>query len=149
MIDLELKQGITETLDILEHMEKVYVDKIPQKFKEFLVENKAITYNPNLDHSKKLKDMKLKDETKNILGIIYLKYWCDNENKLEFKKKLKENELTYQKKLKNNYNNINNALSSVLTETDSQNKITTLIKCKETIFTKIVRKIKSLFTYEY
>ena len=40
MNSLEFREGITETLDILNHMDKSYTDKIPKKFKDFLEKNK-------------------------------------------------------------------------------------------------------------
>ena len=36
MVSVEFSDGISETLDILNHMEKTYIDKIPRKFLEFL-----------------------------------------------------------------------------------------------------------------
>ncbi len=104
MVSQELSEGISETLDILKHMDKEYIDKIPQKFKDFLEKNKSVNYIPNLDHSKKIDEMNLKNKTKDILAIIYLKYWCNSEKKLEYMKLLNENERKYQEYLKEKYN---------------------------------------------
>ena len=68
MSSLEFSEGITETLDILKHMDKSYTDKIPKKFKDFLEKNKSDSYTPHLDHSKKIKEMNLKEKTKDILA---------------------------------------------------------------------------------
>ena len=35
MNSLEFSEGVTETLDILNHMDKSYTDKIAKKFKDF------------------------------------------------------------------------------------------------------------------
>ena len=40
MISSSLAEGISETLDILNHIDKSYVEKIPLKFIKFLEENK-------------------------------------------------------------------------------------------------------------
>ena len=32
MINVEFSEGISETLDILNHLDKVYIDKIPEEF---------------------------------------------------------------------------------------------------------------------
>ena len=39
MVSVEYSEAIAEVLDILNHMKKVDVDKIPTKFKQFLVNN--------------------------------------------------------------------------------------------------------------
>lgn len=104
MVTLQFRQAITKVLDILEHIDKSYTDKIPEKFKNFLKENRLATYEPKLDHSKKLNQMKLNKDTKNILGIIYSKYWCDKSQRTEFMTKIKLNEIVYQKELRKKYN---------------------------------------------
>lgn len=101
---LEFRKGIVEVLDILEHIEEEYRKKIPQKFKEFLEENRLETYYPKLDHSKKLEEMSLSREARKILGVIYWKYWCDKVQKAKFIKKVKLNEIIYQENMKKIYN---------------------------------------------
>ena len=41
MVNTEFSEGITEVLDILNHMEKSYIDKLPKKFKDFLDKNRS------------------------------------------------------------------------------------------------------------
>ena len=59
MVSVRLAEGISETLDILKHIDKVYVEKIPLKFIEFLEKNKSKTYVSNIDHSKRLNELNL------------------------------------------------------------------------------------------
>ena len=84
MVSVELSEGISEILDILKHMEKSYSDKIPQKFKDYLENNKSKNYIPNLNHSQKLNEMDLKEKTKDILTYIYMNYWSTTEEKINF-----------------------------------------------------------------
>lgn len=93
---IQLRQSITEVLDILQHIEKSSSDKIPEKLMKFFMKNRLNTYNPKLDYSKKLSEMELSLNTKNILGIIYYKYWCDNSQKTKFIEKIKTNEIEYK-----------------------------------------------------
>ena len=79
MVSAEFSEGISETLDVLNHMDKSYIDKIPEGFKEFLYNNKSNNYTSNLDFSKKINEIKLKEKTKNILATIYLNFWCSSE----------------------------------------------------------------------
>ena len=101
---LEFRKGIGEVLDILEHLEEEYRNKVPQKFKEFLEDNKLETYYSKLDHSKKIEEMSLSRAAKKILGVIYWKYWCDKAQKAKFIKKVKLNEIIYYENMKKIYN---------------------------------------------
>ena len=104
MGSVEFNESISETLDILKHIEKSYIDKIPRKFIEFLEKNKSSKYISNLDHSKKLYEMNLKEKTKDILATIYIKYWCTPQQKTNYINLLNENEEKYQEELKAKYN---------------------------------------------
>ena len=103
MVSQEYSEAIAETLDILEHMQKSDVDKISKKFMEFLKENTSKTYKPQLDYTKNIKDMNLKEKTIGILSIINKKYWCNDEERKEFEEKLKQNEIRYQEVLNEKY----------------------------------------------
>lgn len=103
MVSQEYSEAIAETLDILEHTQKSDVDKISKKFMDFLKENTSKTYKPQLDYTKNIKDMNLKDKTIGILSIINKKYWCNDEERKEFEEKLKQNEIRYQEVLIEKY----------------------------------------------
>lgn len=103
MVSQEYSEAIAETLDILEHTQEVDIDKISKKFMDFLKENASKTYKPNLDYTKRIKDMNLKDKTIGILSVINKKYWCNDEERKVFEEKLKQNEIKYQKELNEKY----------------------------------------------
>lgn len=105
MVDTEFREGVSETLDIINHMNKVYYDKIPKSFINFLEKNRAFNYNPNFDYSLSLDELNLKEKTKNILACVYLNYWCTPEEKVKYSNKLNENERINQEQLRNSYNN--------------------------------------------
>ncbi len=104
MVSIEYSEAFAETLDILNHTRKEDVDKISPKFMEYLKANASKTYKPQLDHTKKIKDMQLRRKTKAILAIIYKMFWCDSERKEQFNKVLIENEIKREKELKEKYN---------------------------------------------
>ena len=91
MINMEFKEAVSETLDILEDMDEKYIQKIPKKIISFLKENKLHNYNSRLDHTKKLYEMQLKEKTKDILAIICIKYWYSNEEKTQYLNMIKNN----------------------------------------------------------
>ena len=58
MVSVEYSEAVSEVVDILNHMERIYIEKIPKRFKEFLMQNQSANYQSQLDHTKRLKDMK-------------------------------------------------------------------------------------------
>lgn len=148
MMYVELSEGISETLDILNHMDKKYTDKIPEKFKMFLEKNKSQTYVPNLDHTKKLNEINLKEKTKDILAIIYMNYWCTTEEKIEYSNLLVENKRKQQEKLREKYNPDNlfkkqNEQNITINATENETS-TSIVEYKESILKRLIKKIKSI-----
>ena len=153
MVSAEFSEGISETLDILNHMDKIYIDRIPKKFIEFLNNNKSINYTSHLDHSKKINEMNLKEKTKDILATIYMNYWCDSQSKANYSNLLKQNENNYQEELREKYNpdNIfkkNNQAQHIMQDTISNevnNDNVAMVEYKESFFKKFINKIKTMF----
>ena len=136
MINIEYRKSISEVLDILEHTRKEDVDKISPKFMEFLNKNKYDNYVPNLDHSKRVKEMELNDKTIAILSIIASKYWISGADKEDFEKQLKENEKKYQEELYEKYNP-DNLFKNKKTKIETVENSVAMVEYKEPIFTKI------------
>lgn len=90
MVSKELSEAATEVIEILKYTNKKDVNKIPKEFMSFLKENCSKTYKITDDYSKPFSEINLKPKTEALLGIIYLKYWADEEGKREFQKKLKK-----------------------------------------------------------
>lgn len=104
MLNQRYAEASVEVLDILEHMNANDLAKVSNKFIEFLKENASKNYICNLDYSKKLNDMELKQETRGLLALMYEKYWCPEEEKDELQKRFYENEQKYQTELREKYN---------------------------------------------
>ncbi len=144
----EYREAIAETLDVLEHTRSEDVDKISKRFMDFLRKNASKTYISNLDHTKNIEDMKLKDKTIGILAVINKKFWCNAKEKTEFDKKLKENEIKYQDELRKKYNPdslFKNKQKGLEKENVEEVK---MIEYKEnSIFSKIKKIVKKLFKH--
>lgn len=135
-------EAMTEVLTILEYTEKEIVDKIPKKFIAFLEENSSKTYKPNFDCTKPIKDLKLNPKTEAILGIIYLKYWANEEEKIAFRERARKNEEEYQRQLKEKYNT-DNLFKNVRIEIPKDNQKQELLEIKEkTFIQELIGKIK-------
>ena len=149
MVNVRLSEAITEILEILKNVDNDLIEKLPQKFKDFLQENKSETYNPEFDCMKDLKDLKLKEETKNLLGIMYMNYWSEPEERKEYVKLLNENQINYNLEIEQKYNPDNLFKKKMSNKSVSvEEKITKdvqLIKYNESLFRKIWNKILSIF----
>ena len=104
MLGIQEKESIAEVLEILSHMEQKYVDKIPTKFLNFLQDNKDVNYKKHIDVNIDINSQISKNKTRALLGILYYNFWCNEEEKRNFEKKLKEIEAKKQMELSKNYN---------------------------------------------
>lgn len=147
MVNERYKIAISETLHYLKGIKQSDIDKIPNKFMDFLRNNESPNYKCNFDYTKPLSELELMNETKGLIAMICLNYWCETEKqKNNFKKHISENETKYQEELRKKYNP--NDIFKYKTEKDNINNITNSnlpIEVKENIITKIINYIKSMF----
>ena len=76
---IEYRQALFEIYKILENTDEEIINKIPEKFIKFVKENMDTNYKFELKKGKELVKQNLKDETKQIIALIYKKYLCDEE----------------------------------------------------------------------
>lgn len=148
MIDIRLREAITEVLEILKNVDNSYTEKLPDKFKRFLNDNKSTSDISKIDFSKELKDLNIRKETKELLGIMYLNYWCNEDEKNEYVKLLSTNEKKYQEELLEKYNPDNLFKKRTKQEETIEHTVTNevaMVKYNESLFKKIWNKILSIF----
>ena len=105
MVSERYKIAISETLHYLKGIKQSDIDKIPNKFMDFLKNNKSENYKCNFDYTKPLSELELMVESKGLIAMICLNYWCETEKqKNNFKKHISENEAKYQEELMEKYN---------------------------------------------
>ena len=151
MVSQRYSVAMAETLHYLKGITQDDINKIPQKFMEFLKNNASKEYVCDFDYTKPLKDLELKEETRGLIGMICLNYWCETqEQKNAFMEHLNENEKVYQEKLREKYDV--NFLSKVNKEEKQQQSnipnstetLPTEIK-KESLIKNFFKKIISIF----
>lgn len=145
----EQGESYVEVLTILGYMETEYQEKIPKKLIDFFERNSAKNYKFDIDLAIPLKEQKLKAKTLSLLAMLNLNYWCkSNEEKQELIKRYSENEKKYQEELRKRYNPDNifkkQQEKSNIEENVIQNEVA-LIEYKESIFRRLINKIKSIF----
>ena len=101
----DITKAYSEVYEILQLLDKVYVNKIPQKFLNLIEKEKDINYIPNIRPNIPLENQHLLEDTINILAMLKIDYWCSDENeKLELIKLFNDNERIYQDTLRQKYN---------------------------------------------
>ena len=151
MFSNEYGEAAVEVLDILDNTNKSDVAKIPTSFIKFLVDNASEDYRVNLDHSKLISEMNLKEKTKEILGVIYINWKKKKKDKENYTKQIKELEVKRQEEIKEKYNPNKIFENKVQEYTNAtkvdtvQNEAVAMIEYKESIFKKIWNKILNFF----
>lgn len=143
MINQRYKMAMMELLEYLKGIEQEDIDKIPKKLMNFFEENALKEYICKFDYNKPLKEMKLLDETRGLISMICLNYWCETEEqKQRYLERLNKNERKYQEELREKYNPDNIfQKNQVADEAIKEN--TELIEYQEqNILTKIIHQVK-------
>lgn len=153
MIEAKYSEAAVEVLDILNYTDKEDVKKIPQSFIKFLSEIANKNYKANFNHNGPISGLNLKKQTRELLGFIYITWWCDEKDRNKFKSVIQSDNSKIEKTEKSeNYNiddifkNKKKLKSNVITQ-DIAKEETSMIEYKEeNIFKKIINKILSFFT---
>ena len=134
MLDKNYQRALKEVDEVLKYTDSNLVEKIPNKFINFIHENMdnshIININPNVNLNKQI----LLPETENILTLIYLSYWATKEEKEEYYNSQKVMVKSYDEIFKNE--NVNNTIT---------NKELTMITTVN-IITKFINWIKNIIT---
>lgn len=139
----------TEISNILDNLEKEYLEKVPKKLIEFFHDNSLEYYNLCFDGEGNIKLSPLAEE---ILCYLNLEYWSTKEEKQKLIEKYKVNEENLKNKydidliFKNRKNKTKkNILQDNTTEEGKPQEKNELTEIKESIIQKIIRKIRAFF----
>ena len=103
MREAEYSEAAVEVLDILNHTNKDDVKKIPQSFIKFLTDISSKSYKSKLNHEQPINGFNLRKQTKELLGFIYITWWCNKEEHEKYKNIIHENNMK-KEKIKETYN---------------------------------------------
>lgn len=81
IINQEDRQAYAEVDYIVHNMNEKYLNMLPKKMLDFFKEAKDPNYEVKIDNKKPLYDQSLKDYTFDLLNILNLNYWCEDEEK--------------------------------------------------------------------
>ena len=122
--------------------------KISNSFINFIENNKSNNYVSNINPKIPLRQQNIRKETKEMLGIIYRDYLCDDEERINLLQEEKR-ELTKLEAEKREIYNLDNIFKkNNLKENNEVNSIkneVSIVEYKESIIKRIITKIKNLF----
>lgn len=144
---LETRQAYAEVWAVLKYMPNEYVRKVPKKIIKLFQTERLENYEPNINKLNPLDKNYLSKKTMALIAMLNYQYWCPN-------KKVKDN--LYNIYLSNNDKYQNEMEQKYFTDDLFKNKKKIIqinpeeksiakVECKESIFKKIILKIKGLF----
>lgn len=140
MNETQYSEAAVEVLDILNYTAKEDVAKIPKSFIRFLKDISSKSYKANFNYEQPINGFNLRKQTKELLGFIYITWWCNNDEYKRYKKIIHENSIK-REKIKEIYN------VNEIFKTRKDNEIETKIVeyRKQSTFKKILIKILEFF----
>ncbi len=139
------ENAYTEVYTILQELNEEEYKKIPPEVVEAIKENRNKEYEYELDDELELKEQPMLPETKAILFNIFRDYLATPEQKAKVIRM--QNEARQKNELKKQQMYNTNVFVNKLNEnqTVNNNETMQIEKYKESIFKKILNKIKSFF----
>lgn len=131
-----------------------FINKIPVKLYNTIKENRNVNYNPKFEASQKITNSMISQEALSLIAALNLQYWCNNETeKQELKQVYIEN--TRREEEKYSYENLfknrekSQLLNNNIIDSTSQpiSEKLSLTEYKESIFKRIINKIKKFFHF--
>ena len=130
----------SEVLEVLDNMEQKYLNNIPIKFIELLKKNASCGYVKHINPNIPLQKQNLNKMTLNILAIINLKYWVNDE---EYKRELLEKYKQNNKRIENLHSQ--NSIVFRKKEEKVREEIKLQVIKKEGLLRKFIKIIKNIF----
>ena len=142
------KNAYTEVYTILQDLNEEEYNKIPPEVIKTIEENRNEDYEYELDDELKLKDQPMLPETKAILFNLFRDYLATPEQKAKIIRMQNEERQKNELKKQKIYNT--DVFANKLKEKLTVNNDATMhiVEYKESIFKRILNKIKSFFVKE-
>lgn len=130
-----LKKAFSEVDMILDLIDSEMKNKVSANFIKLIKEEKDNEYKPNINPEIPLEEQNILPETIDILALLKLNYWCNEEEKKELLEILNRNEQKFQKEAKEKYDidklfktNKTKEIINLPEKVESENFIKKLIK---------------------
>ena len=156
----EFRRTLCDIDIILNALPKEDSDKVPMKLRKLISENKLENYESNIIIDVPIEEQDVHPDTQTFLAMLYLNYWCKNEDeKRELNKLFSENEKRYQKELNEKYEvfkESDNSQGNIIINDENESEETIskrvvesqenqIVVYKENIIKRIFNKVFSFF----
>ena len=133
----ETKQAYSEVCRVLENMPNEYVSKVPKKIIELFKTERLANYEPNISKLNPLDKNNLSKKAIVIIAMLNYQYWCPNK---KVKDELYKKEIEEKYSVDNLFKNKTN-----VTQIEQKEESVAMVEYKESIFRRIINKIKEIF----
>ena len=152
MREVEYSEAAVEVLDILNYTNQEDVRKIPQSFIKFLTEIANKNYKANFNHNGPISGLNLRKQTRELLGFIYITWWCNDKDRNNYKNIIHSNN-SKSEQIENidNYDiddifkNKKETKTNAVTENIIEKEPSIIEYKEEGLFKKFLNKILSFF----
>ena len=140
IVTKELSNAAVEINSLLDNVSEEVLNKIPKKFIEYLKDIESYDYYFEYDTSKTIEEQNFSGEALNLIGLIYKDYLCTEDEREDYSNILKQYNFKLEEEKREKYNP-----DTIFDNRKKENREdnTSLIEYKESLFTKIISKIKS------
>ena len=152
-VSIRTRQAYSEMVSFIELLDENDKNKIPSSVKKFFKEEMDKNYVKMIKKDIPIGEQNLKEETFALIALIYLKYLCNDKNEKDRLMNIyASNEKSYRKEIRQKYD-IENIFKEKLDKKietkleikkSDQSEEKSLIQYKESVFKKIVKKIKEI-----
>ena len=130
----------SEITEIFKYLDDSLLEKIPKDVRDKIISNRNEEYIFKYDKTKTLEEQPIKEETKNLLAMLYIEYCCDDDEKKQIIEKCEQNNILEEQKYK--YEGL---FESKVKDNEEKEELNLIVHKKENFLAKLIRIIKSLF----
>lgn len=145
MRETKYSEAAVQVLDVLNYTNREDVKKIPQSFIKFLTEIADENYRANLNHNEPINGLNLNKQTKELLGFIYITWWCNDKERNNYKNIINSNNLRIEKIENYKYDVFKDKKETNITENTRAKEMTIIEENKENLLKKVLNKILNFF----
>jgi len=149
MENVEYAIAYKEVFEILKYIPNIDYNKIPKEKIELYKTMQDKNYNFKYDPSKTLDEQNVSKRAKAIIGLLFRDYWATDtqREKILAKQKYERQKIEEEKAQNYQYEDLfkKNRTEIQQTEVKADVENVSLVEYKESVFTKILNKIKSIF----
>lgn len=149
MENVEYAIAYKEVFEILKYIPNADYNKIPKEKIELYKTMQDKNYNFKYDPSKTLDEQNVSKRAKAIIGLLFRDYWATDiqREKILAKQKYERQKIEEEKAQNYQYEDLFKKNRTEIQQAEVKDNVeqVSLVEYKESVFTKILNKIKSIF----